>query len=149
METGQGEGDGPGRAAVNAPGIHVTGIIEYKKALHDVDKKLGTELRKGLNEVAEVVVAAAQPKVPYLTGAARDSMKAGSSQVAAQIKVGGPKAPHYQWLDFGGAVGRNKSVVRPFIKRGRYVYPTADEKHDALVGKLEDVLADVTRKAGF
>lgn len=134
---------------MNAPGIHVTGLTEYKKALRQIDNHLGTELRKGLNEVAQVVVDAARPKVPYLTGAAQESMKAGSSQNAAQIKVGGTKAPYYQWLDFGGAVGRNKSVVRPFLKAGRYVYPTADEKHDALIGKLDDVIVAVTRKAGF
>lgn len=131
------------------PGIHVTGLIEYKQALRQIDNKLGAELRKGLNTVAEVVVEAARPKVPYLTGAAQDSMKAGSSQIAAQIKVGGTKAPHYMWLEFGGAVGRNKSVVRPFLKEGRYVYPAAEAKHAALVETLEGVLADVTRKAGF
>jgi hypothetical protein len=129
--------------------LHVRGLKEYKAALRQIDKKLGGELRKGLNEVAQVVIEAARPQVPYLTGAAQASMKAGSSQNAAQIKVGGAKAPHYMWLEFGGRVGRNKSVVRPFIKGGRYVYPTAAQKHDVLVDKLEDVIGALTRRAGF
>lgn len=129
--------------------VHVTGLAEYKKALRQIDNQLGTELRKGLNEVAQVVVDAARPKVPFLIGRAQASMKPGSSQNAAQIKVGGDKAPHYMWLDFGGRVGRHKSVVRPFLKGGRFVYPTAADKHDALVDRLEDVIAVLTRKAGF
>jgi hypothetical protein len=129
--------------------VHVTGLKDYKKALRQIDDKLGTELRKGLNEVAQVVIDDARPKVPYLTGRAQASMKAGSSQTAAQIKVGGTTAPHYMWLEFGGRVGRNKSVVRPFIKGGRYVYPSAAQKHDVLVDKLEDVIGTLTRKAGF
>lgn len=128
---------------------YIHGLKEYKAALRQIDKQLGGELRKGLNEVAQVVVDAARPKVPRRTGRARDSMKAGSSQNAAQIKVGGTKAEYYPWLDFGGAVGRNKSIKRPFIKKGRYVYPAADAKHDAIVDKLEDVLGVLTRKAGF
>jgi hypothetical protein len=129
--------------------VHVSGLTEYKKALRQIDDKLGTELRKGLNEVAQVVIDEARPKVPYLTGRAQSSMKAGSSQTAAQIKVGGTVAPHYMWLEFGGRVGHNKSVVRPFIKGGRYVYPTAAQKHNVLVDKLEDVIGTLTRKAGF
>lgn len=134
---------------MNTAEVHVRGLKEYKNALRQIDKSLGTELRKGLNEVAQVVVDAARPKVPYLTGRAQESMKAGSSQNAAQIKVGGTAAPHYMWLEFGGRVGRNKSVVRPFIKEGRYVYPTAAQKHAELVDKLEDVIGVLTRKAGF
>jgi hypothetical protein len=129
--------------------VHVRGLKEYKAALRDIDKNLGGELRKGLNEVAQLIIDVARPKVPYLTGAAQASMKAGSTQNAAQIKVGGTAAPHYMWLEFGGRVGRNKSVVRPFIKEGRYVYPTAAQKHDALVDKLEDVIGSLTRRAGF
>lgn len=135
--------------------IYVAGLKEYKAALRQIDKQLGAELRKGLNEVAQIVVDAARPKVPRRTGRAQASMKAGSSQNAAQIKVGGTIAPYYQWLDFGGKVGRGRtgpgtgSVVRPFIKKGRYVYPTVTEKHDVLIDKLEDVIGRLTRKAGF
>lgn len=125
------------------------GLTEFKAALRQIDNDLGGELRKSLNEVAQVVIDAARPKVPSRTGRARASMKPGSTQNAAQIKVGGTAAPYYPWLDFGGGVGRNKSIKRPFISKGRYVYPTADDKHDAIIDKLEEMLEQLTKKAGF
>lgn len=136
---------------------HVEGLAEYKAALRQIDRELGGELRKGLNEVAQVVIDAARTRVPRRTGRAQESMKAGSTQNAAQIKVGGTAAPYYPWLDFGGTVGRGHrpgvggsgSVKRDFIKKGRYVYPTAEDKRDAIIDKLEDVIHELTRKAGF
>jgi phage gpG-like protein len=128
---------------------YIRGLAEFKAALRQIDNDLGGELRKGLNEVAQVVVDAARQDVPRRSGRAQASMKAGSTQNAAQIKVGGTAAPYYPWLDFGGAVGRNKSVTRPFIQKGRYVYPAAEAQHDAIVNKLEDVIDGLTRKAGF
>jgi hypothetical protein len=129
--------------------IRVEGLREYSKALRDIDKSLGPELRKGLNEVANIVVDAARPLVPRRTGAAAESIKAGSTARGAAIKVGGNKAPYYQWLDFGGAVGRNKSVKRPFFQGGRYIYPTLARKRSEAVEKLEEVLGRLARENGF
>lgn len=137
---------------------YLHGLKEFKAALRQIDSQFGGELRKALNEVAQVVVDQARPQVPRgRTGRARESMKPGSSQNAAQIKVGGTVAPYYPWLDFGGSVGRGHrpgvgnsgSVKRPFIKKGRYVYPTAEAKRDELVGKLDEMLAMLIKKAGF
>lgn len=140
-----------------AADIRVSGLREFKAALKQIDTQLGPELRIGLNEVAQVVINRARPQVPRRTGRAAASMKPGSTQDRAQIKVGGNAAPHYPWLDFGGSVGRGHrpgvagsgSVKRPFIKKGRYVYPTAERAQGELIDKLEDVLGTLTRKAGF
>lgn len=129
--------------------IHVQGLKEYQKALKNIDNSLGPELRKGLNEVAEIVVRGVVPLVPRRTGAAASSVKAGSTQRGANIKVGGNKAPYYLWLDFGGRVGRNKSIRRPFLKEGRYVYPTLRNKRDEAIEKLEEVLDRLARQEGF
>jgi hypothetical protein len=129
--------------------IHVEGLKEYGKALRDIDKGLGPELRKGLNEVARIVVDAAVPLIPRRTGAAAESVKPGSTQRGAAVKIGGDRAPYYQWLDFGGAVGRNKSVRRPYLKSGRYVYPALARKRPEAVEKLEEVLGRLAKEQGF
>lgn len=136
---------------------YIRGLKEFKAALRQIDNDLGPELRKGLNEVAQIVVDPARAKVPRRSGRAQESMKAGSTQNAAQIKVGGNAAPYYPWLDFGGSVGRGHrpgaagsgAIKRPFIKKGRFVYPTAEAKQGELADKLEEVLGTLTGKAGF
>jgi hypothetical protein len=130
---------------VAAKTIHVRGLREVRKALRDVDKTLGPELRKGLNEVAEVVLDTARPLVPTRSGNARASLKAGSSETAVQIKAGGSKAPYWGWLDFGGKVGRAKSVKRRFIPEGRFIYPTLRKRRDDVEEAFYDVIDRVTK----
>ena len=125
--------------------IHVRGLKEVQRVLRDADKALSVELRKGLNEVAEVVLDTARPLVPTRSGKARASLKAGSSAQAVQIKAGGTKAPYWAWLDFGGRVGRAKSVHRPFKPAGRYIYPTLRKKRDLIEDKFYEVIDRVTK----
>lgn len=127
-----------------ARSIQVRGLKEVRKALRDVDKTLGPELRKGLNEVADIVLDSARPLVPTRSGKARASLKAGSSETAVQIKAGGSKAPYWAWLDFGGRTGRNKSVRRPFVMGGRYIYPTLRKRRDDIEDKFYEVIWRVT-----
>jgi HK97 gp10 family phage protein len=134
---------------MSAATIHVKGLKELQRALKKVDKNLPRELRKALNAAADIVVDAAKPKVARRTGAAADSIKAGSTQRAGQIKVGGTKAPYYPWLDFGGSVGRGKSVSRPYLKEGRYIYPTLREKRDEVDAKVDEGLKRLAKQAGF
>lgn len=127
--------------------IQIRGLKELRRGLREVDKALGPELRKGLNEIADIVGDAARPLVPSRTGKARASIKAKSTETAVQLKVGGAKAPYYGWLDFGGKVGRSKSVRRPFIQGGRYIYPTLRRKREHIDDALLDVLERVAGEA--
>jgi hypothetical protein len=124
--------------------IQVRGLRELRGALRDIEKTLGPELRKGLNEVADVVLDTARPLVPTRSGDARSSLKAGSTEKAVQIKAGGTKAPYWGFLDFGGKVGRKKSVKRRFIQEGRYIYPTLRNRAGAIEDKFYEVIDRVT-----
>lgn len=118
--------------------IKVVGLKEFRKGLKGMDSGLPKTMRLTLNSTAEVLVDATRPKIPRRTGRAADSLKAQSTQSAARVSMGGAKAPWMPWLDFGGKVGVHKSVVRPFYKDGRYLFPTLDEKRD----KIQDVMLD-------
>lgn len=136
--------------------IQVKGLKELRSTLRGIDKELGPELRKGLNEVAEIVLDTARPLVPTRTGKARASLKAGSTEKAVQIKAGGAKVGYWGWLDFGGSVGKGRkgggkkaptapgSVKRPFIMGGRYIYPTMARKRDEIEEKFYEVIDRVT-----
>lgn len=129
--------------------IEVKGIKELQKSLRDIDKTLPKELAAGLAEAAQIVLSAAQPKVPYLTGAAQGSMKVRKSQRSASIAVGGTKAPYFPWLDFGGRVGPTKETRRPFLHEGRFIYPTLREKRGEVNAKIDEVMKRLAAQNGF
>lgn len=108
--------------------IKVVGLNEFRRGLKGIDAGLHKTMRVTLNEVAEEFVGWVRPKIPRKTGAAAASLKAQSTQSQARIAAGGPKAPYYPWIDFGGRVGPKKSVVRPYIPDGRYIFPTLVER---------------------
>lgn len=129
--------------------VEVKGIRDLRRSLKQVETELPKELRDGLAAVSELVLDAARPKVPSVSGGAVGSMRVRRQSAAAAIAVGGEKAPYFPWLDFGGRVGRNKSVVRPFFKEGRYIYPTLKEKRSVINEKVDKLIAELAVKAGF
>lgn len=131
--------------------LRIEGLKEFNKALKDVDKNLPKAVRLALNEAADMVVDTAQSKVPRRSGRARKSLKAKSTRTLVRVGGGGGKAVYYGWLDFGGRVGKSKSVRRPFKKKGRYLYPSYFKHRDSgdIQRKMLDALTDVARKAGM
>jgi hypothetical protein len=76
-------------------------------------------------------------------------LQAKSTRTSARVSVGGKKAPYYPWLDFGGKTGRKKSVIRPFYKEGRYLYPTLRKINPEIQAALAGALEQVARDAGL
>lgn len=127
------------------PRIETRGIREFQRSLRQMEDGLQKELRPVFNGAAQVVVDAARPKVPRRTGAAAASLKVRSSQREGRLAAGGRRAPHYPWLDFGGNVGPNDSVSRPFVTIGRYVYPAVVDQQ----AEIQEVMSQgLTRLAG-
>jgi hypothetical protein len=129
--------------------IKIKGVREFQAALKAMDGESQKQLRVVFNSVAETIAAGARRRVPTRTGRAKASIKVASGQREAKIKGGGGKAGYYPWLDFGGRTGRKKSVRRPFVERGRYLYPTYDASRPQIQAALEKALADLARTAGL
>jgi hypothetical protein len=129
--------------------IHVEGLREFSQGLKRLDDDMPKVLRLGLNGVAGVVVDDARPRVASQSGRARRSVRAKSTRTAVRVAGGGKRVPYYGWLDYGGKVGRSRSVVRPFKKQGRYIYPAYYAHRDRFPVLLEDALVDVARQAGL
>lgn len=129
--------------------IEIQGLPDLTRSLRQLDKDLPKELASGLQEAAQIVVTHAQTLVPKRSGDAAGSIKAKKSQRAAAISVGGNKAPYFPWLDFGGRVGKNNSVSRPFLSKGRYIYPSLDVKRKQVDEKVDEVIQKMAGKAGF
>lgn len=131
------------------PRIELSGLREFQSSLRRMDAKLPRQLRIALNEVSDLVIDKARPDIPRRTGRAAASLKARSSQREARIAAGGARAPYYPWLDFGGRVGRKRSVVRPFIHEGRYIYPSLRKNRPEIEMVLKRALASLAESSGL
>jgi len=129
--------------------IAVEGMRDLQRALRELDGESQKEIRVALNAVAETVAQGAARRVPKRTGKARASLRAQSSQRETRIAAGGRKAPYYGWLDFGGRIGRDKATVRPFVRQGRYIWPTIAANRDNLAQAVEKALVDLARSKGL
>jgi hypothetical protein len=130
--------------------IKVKGLAELNRALRRLDSEAPKQLRIVHNEAAALLIDRVRPEIPTRTGAARRSLAARSTRTAARIAVGGKRAPYYPWLDFGGQ-GRHKGrpAHRPFIRVGRYIYPTLRKVRPEIEEKLAEGLSAAVANAGL
>jgi hypothetical protein len=130
--------------------LKVQGLAEFTRNLKKLNADLPKMQRRAFNSAADLLVAQIRPLVPTRSGTARASVKSASTATAARVTGGGNKAPYYPWLDFGGKVGRIKSVSRPFYTDGRYIYGTyfRDLDTDAFTALMVESLLQSAADAG-
>jgi len=130
--------------------IKITGLREFNRDLRRASADAPKELRVVLNDSAGVVVTYARPRVPTgKTGRAAGAVRARSTRTASRVSGGSRRVPYYAWLDFGGRVGRNRSVSRPFMRTGRYIYAGYHANKAEFVKLLEDGLRRLAKSAGW
>jgi len=129
--------------------IQIDGLKEFVGNLKKLDADLPKALRVAFNAAADIVVTDARTGIPSRSGKARASVKARSTQKAARIVGGGKTAPYYPWLDFGGRVGRNKSIRRPFQTEGRFIYRAFYDNKPKFGEAVETALLDAVKQAGI
>lgn len=128
--------------------VKIEGLSEFNRNLRKLSSELPKALRLAHNEAAQLIVNYARPRVANKTGRAAGTIKAKSTRTESRVSGGSKRANYYGWLDFGGRVGPKRSVHRPFIKEGRYLYPALGANYDKFVALLEEKLIDVAREAG-
>jgi hypothetical protein len=129
--------------------IRIEGLAEFNRDLRRLDADLPKALRLGMNAAAKVVVDYAVPKIPRRSGRAARSVRVASTRTAVRVRAGGARVPYYPWLDFGGKVGRNRSVSRPFYSDGRYLWKGLAVKRVEFEGILQRELIKVAESAGI
>lgn len=129
--------------------IKIVGLSEFTRNLKKLDTDLPKALRVAFNGCADVVVQDARRSIPTKSGKAKASVVARSTASASRIVGGSKRVPYYPWLDFGGRVGKNRSVKRPFIKHGRYIYNSYFDNQARYAELVEKALLDVARQAGI
>ena len=129
--------------------IRIDGLREFNRALRQLDNELPRMLRLAMNKAAGVVVDYGQAHMVRRTGRAARTIKARSTRTSVRVSEGSSRARYVPWLDFGGKVGRARSVSRPYISGGRYLYPALTDKRDEIKAALESALGEVVEASGL
>ena len=129
--------------------IKIDGLAAFTRNLKKLDSDLPKALRMAFNSCADVVVNDARAGIPTKSGKAKASVKARSTATASRVIGGSRRVPYYPWLDFGGRVGKGRSVSRPFLKEGRYIYNAYFDNRARYAELVEAALLDVARQAGI
>lgn len=138
------------------------GLRELRAALDSVAPAAKTQFQGELKTIGGMVQSETQAGMPRRKGKARKSVKvkvvARRGFEGVEISEGGGVAPYTAWLDFGGSVGKGRSsiarvsihgggrvtvqrvgsrgsgsVVRPYLKDGRYLYPAYERRWPDMV----------------
>lgn len=128
--------------------VEVHGMKEFISGLRRLDRKIPGVESDSESTSANLVARSARSRVPSgpsSGGHARASLGAAGSTVSG----GGTKYPYYPWLDFGGRVGRNNSVIRPFLKTGRYIFRSFKDNKVQIGQIMDDELTGATRSSGL
>ena len=142
-------------------GVQVDGLRQLRNAMRKAEAGSQKFLQVHLKQVAINVANHARDKVPSLTGAARDSVRAYATTESAYIRGGGEKVPYFPWLDFGGTTGRGHYpgrawsgssrrdwYGRPFGS-GRYIYPTIYDESDEILQAVMEAIDEAEVEAGW
>ena len=138
--------------------LRMTGLAELRKAMRDAEAGSQKHLQIHFKDVAGVVASAVAGQVPVgPSGKAAGSVRARATATSASIVAGGPSAPYFPWLEFGGSTGRGHrpgvgdsgAIKRDFIKAGRTIYPTIADMSDVIVQAASDGIGDALREAGW
>lgn len=132
--------------------IRIVGLRELRRSLRRAGAEFPRALKAGFREAADLIVADAKPRVPTgpaAGGHAIRSIRPSSTASRVSVSEGGARFPYMPWLDFGGKVGPNNSVTRPFRKTGRYIWASFADRHDEVLDRVDEAIADSARQAGL
>jgi hypothetical protein len=134
--------------------IRVTGLREFQTRVKHAADMEPWSMKRGLDEVGQIVVDNAlpmmqsafvdNPRVPH-TGKLEGSLRTLSTPKVGRVMEGYPsRVPYAGWFDFGGSTKRKAGGMnRPFLKRGRVLYPAFDAHQTEVVAAMERVLTRI------
>ena len=116
--------------------VQVVGAREAFRDLERVVEKIDRSATLEARRQAERLVGLVVPKVPRVSGRMAASLAAVDTPGGAAAGYDG-SAPYAGWVEYGGSRGR------PYVRGGRYLYPTVDasEVEHALEQVADDEIA--------
>lgn len=129
--------------------IKIEGLVDFQRAVKLAEDGLQKQLRVVFNEAAEIVVGSGRPFIPRRSGALAATLRASSGQRNATVSLGKAKTPYAGFVEFGGRVGPNQSVRRPFVPGGRSMYPAVKREEAEIMAVMAKGLNRLADEAGL
>lgn len=133
--------------------VEVSGIPEVLGYLAALDRAEHEALDRVIDDAADATADRARARMPL--GPAAGGHLRGSVEVdraeglQATVHHGGARFPYAGWLEFGGHVGRRHAVARPWIPRGRYLYPALSTVYPGLEPSMIEHMRSAAAEAGW
>jgi hypothetical protein len=123
-----------------APLVSVVGLKALQKDLRRMSDPRAGDLAKAMAQAGKAAMApvaeAVRGAYPSVSGRLAGTVRVTGSRTGAAVRVGKKTVPYAGPVDFGGW-----PKSRPFVKSGRYLYPTAESMTGATVAKYEQAVA--------
>lgn len=88
--------------------------------------------------------------MPHRSGRLAASIKPASTQTTGQVAYSSPtRVPYAGWIEFGGAVGKDNRIRRPYVRQGRFLFPSAEDEREPILRTLARSLDDLIHRAGL
>jgi Bacteriophage HK97-gp10, putative tail-component len=128
--------------------VEVHGYPELLRGSEELFEKIEEEANDRFEDVADKAASAARARVPRLSGALAASIGVERRGESVLVGMGDSDTPYAGWIEFGGLrEGRGGGVAeRPYIPRGRYLYPAAFNAEPMLISTASDVADDEIRR---
>lgn len=124
--------------------IDVEDLSKLQADLRKVDAKLPKELRGKLLAIASRTVDLIRPKLPKITGKLQAATRPYATSQGAGLKWNMSPENYSPMVEFGGY-----PAGRPFVKAGRYIFPTIDAHRSQLEREIEQAVDEVLKEAGL
>ena len=125
--------------------VEVHGYEELEQGSERLFERIGEKVPERFENIAQEVADAVSARVPRLTGALAASVSAEREDERVFVGYGDEdEVPYAGWIEFGGTrFGRGAGIAeRPYIDRGRYLYPAAFNAEPMLVAAGAEVADD-------
>jgi Bacteriophage HK97-gp10, putative tail-component len=116
--------------------VEVHGGRELERGTRKLADRIDEEAPKRLRKVGDDVARTVAGEVPRRSGALASSVSVSLIDEGTEVSIGSESVPYAGWIEFGGTHGR------PYMSRGRYLYPTALDVDAQLVSAGEDAAED-------
>lgn len=128
--------------------IKTNGLDQFKNKVRQLQSGMPAVIQLVALNSAKVVIKAAQPKVPTVSGAAAKSLRAYQTGQGA-VAEGGGTVDYYRWLEKGGLAGIKHTVKRAITSDGRYIWPSYVEEESRIHDMMEQSLNKAVQDSGL
>jgi len=129
--------------------IYVKGLKEMRGALRNLGpefvKELQRENKAVANEIGQEAGRAFAAAHPGGSGRSAATYRGLATQTSAKVAAGSARRLHVLGFDFGSNQGKNKKQFPPYVKGGRFLYPTIQRRSADLPERYGKVLDKVGR----